>query len=77
MQVIKVNQMIKEIKAKSRMLKWRAAVLFIPVIIALLMPESKTPHKEKAQVNCTINNSYCAGDVALFVAMPLLNMVMR
>ncbi len=56
--------------------KWTAAALFIPVIIVVLMLISKAPVKGKATANCYIDSSYCAGDVALFVAMPLLNVVM-
>jgi hypothetical protein len=74
---MKVIKVINEVKAKSPLLKWRAATLFIAVIMVVLILTSITPAKEKATANCHIHTSYGAGDVALFVAMPLLSVVMR
>jgi hypothetical protein len=74
---MKVIKVINEVKAKSPLLKWRAAALFIAVIMVVLMLTNTTSGKEKATANCYIDSSYGAGDVALFVAMPLLSVVMR
>ena len=56
---------------------WRLVALCIPVVLVALMLVGASLIKGKVNMNYHVRNSYNAGDVAVFVAMPLLNVVVK
>jgi hypothetical protein len=56
---------------------WRLMALYVPVAIVALMLGSVSLIKKKVTIKYTVSNSYRAGDVAVFVAMPLLNAAIK
>ena len=56
---------------------WRLVALCIPVVVVALMLMGASLIKGKVNMNYHVRNSYNAGDMAVFVAMPLLNVAVR
>ena len=64
-------------KANMVRYTWKLVALCIPVVVVALMLVGASLIKDKAKMNYHVRNSYNAGDMALFVAMPLLNVVVK
>lgn len=57
--------------------KWKLIALSIPLVMTALMLMSVLLVKGKVAKNYQVSSSYRAGDVAVFVAMPLLHAVLK
>ena len=68
---------VKERKAKRLNRKRRIAALCLPISIIIVIVMSTFFVKEKTVENYHSYDSYDAHDVALFVALPLLNAVIK
>ena len=56
---------------------WKLMALSIPVAVVALMLVGVSLIKDKVTTKYGVSNSYRAGDVAVFVAMPLLNAAVK
>jgi hypothetical protein len=77
MKTIKQNTTKSSKNANRVKYKWRIIALSIPVLIAALVLIGISLIKDKVKMTHHVNSSYSAGDVALFVAMPMLHAVMK
>ena len=75
MRTIKQDTILRSRNAKGY--RWKLIALFIPVGVIALMLMSVLLIKDKVAMKHYVSNSYRAGDVALFVAMPLLNAAVK
>ena len=66
-----------EENANNASLRWRLIALFLPIAAVALMLMSAVFIKDKVAIKCHVSNSFGAGDVALFVAMPLFNAAVK
>ena len=64
-------------KANRVRYAWKLVALCLPVMVVALMLMGASLIKGKVNMNYHVHNSYNAGDVAVFVAMPLLNVVVK
>ncbi|TKK68319.1 hypothetical protein FC093_11850 [Ilyomonas limi] len=73
----KIQGKAKEKSVSNTGFKWWIVASLITIFGAAFMLKSAAFDKEKAVRSYHTNNSYCGGDFALFVAMPLLNMIVK
>jgi hypothetical protein len=58
-------------------LGWRLIAISVPIAVVALMLIGVSLIKNKVTIKYSASNSYRAGDVAVFVAMPLLNAAIK
>ena len=66
-----------EENANNASLRWRLIALLLPIVIVASMIMSLSFIRKKIVTNNHVSNSFRAGDIAMFVAMPLLNAALR
>ena len=66
-----------ELKEKKAGSKWLLAALLLSIVMIALIMISTLLIKDKLTTNYYISNPFRAGDMALFVAMPVLNAVLK
>ena len=77
MKTIKQDKADGEKHAKVVSLRWLFITLFFSIAVIALMLSRVSFAKDRAAMNYHVSSSFCAGDVALFVAMPLLNAAIK
>jgi hypothetical protein len=73
----KQDTIAEEKRPEAMRFKWKLVATFIPIVLAILMLMSAQFIREKVMMNYQVSNSFRAGDVAVFVAMPLLNAALK